>query len=71
MAQAVGKLTKQGSEGFDAVIPILSRRLNAETAKRQASSASVGIKELYLMLLTHIAPQNSFELFTRGVPTRG
>ena len=35
MAQAVGKLTEQGSPAFEGAPPILSQLLKAETADRQ------------------------------------
>src|SRR5471032_900552 len=44
MAQAVGELMEQGSPAFDAVVPILSQLLKAETAEREVRSIAYQIK---------------------------
>ncbi|EJK80296.1 MULTISPECIES: IS21-like element helper ATPase IstB [Rhizobium] len=44
MAQAVGELTEQGSPAFEAIIPILSQLLKAETAEREVRSMTNQLK---------------------------
>lgn len=44
MAQAVGKLTEQGSPAFEVAIPVLSQLLKAETAEREVRSTAYQLK---------------------------
>src|SRR3954454_7374265 len=44
MAQAVSELTEQGSPAFEAVMPILSQLLKAETAEREVRSTAYQLK---------------------------
>ncbi len=44
LAQAVGELTEQGSPAFEAVVPILSQLLKAETADREVRSTACPLK---------------------------
>ena len=44
MAQAVGRLTEQGSPAFEAALPILSQLLKAETADEEVRSTAYQLK---------------------------
>ncbi len=44
MAQAASELMEQGAPAFEAVIPILSQLLKAETAEREVRSVAYQIK---------------------------
>jgi len=44
MAQAVSELTEQGAPAFEAVVPILSQLLKAETAEREVRSRANQLK---------------------------
>lgn len=44
MAQAVGELTEQGAPAFEAIIPVLSQLLKAETTEREVKATAYQLK---------------------------